>query len=274
MLARVLCVSISFPESPRWPPANPAKYGLDCKQHVVVGVAAGDVQRHHRYESVSQLLSRILWGRKLTDAEIACLIGHEMAMGALLDSDEQWCLVLEDDALPASNSAGLINNLGRTVLTSPAIFSLWSLDQETLVIDDKYSDQRESATLRAFPASAVAYLINREAATVALTRRWTILSTADWPQWSADVEFFYVRNSGMTHGEGESTIDLQSKPSGFTMKLVRLLLKVALIPYFLKPGAWGHSLSLYAKYTLVQPLRRRAARKQFRRTRYGAHRRF
>lgn len=144
----------------------------------------------------SEPSSRYAIDRPLSPAEIACVWGHQqMRKRFLTEFSDEWILLLEDDAdlltsrIPSAGDLAMLP-------AAPIIVTLLGCPADAMEIDRVSVDTERSFTrLLDPPDYAVAYLINRAAANVAVDSyaRHKIDSVPDWPyRWSRQVQFWAV----------------------------------------------------------------------------------
>lgn len=149
---------------------------------------------------------RARFGRQPLESEIGCAAAHNSAYTALLHSPFTWGLVLEDDALVIDDDE--LHNIVSAVLENvePAncVISLYS---ESPIFADA-SQRVASITLlrlRLAPHGAVAYMLDRAAATNLLEAQSPIASVSDWPPSSSQVSYSFIRNSAIAHATSKET---------------------------------------------------------------------
>jgi hypothetical protein len=143
----------------------------------------------------SKRASRLLLGRDMSSAEVACVIGHRRMMMALVASGAKYAFFFEDDAAIESDLRPLLSILS-FISGQRAVVLLGSSNHV-----DPSDEARPRygwnggviAQLQAPGTGAFAYLMTREAAQFALARYHgrKVDSVADWPLgWSHDVTFW------------------------------------------------------------------------------------
>jgi GR25 family glycosyltransferase involved in LPS biosynthesis len=137
---------------------------------------------------VDQAAAKVLQRRPLTKPEVGCALAHRSAWTRLLDTDNDFALIFEDDAR-------LLNDPRSDSLTA-----LLQSDKPRLVLFDTYSDyavvRRQSQAGPYVQAllpmlGTWAYGVNRSAAELLLERGEPIRSVTDWPaRVSHRIQFF------------------------------------------------------------------------------------
>lgn len=88
-------------------------------------ISVGIVAHHSRYERAKKL-SDIVNAEVITvdqNGKLGAGANHELCYEWLADSDQQWSVILEDDALPCK---GFLDQLGQVLLSSPTdVLSLY-----------------------------------------------------------------------------------------------------------------------------------------------------
>ena len=143
-------------------------------------------------QKVDQLSNIIFLGRKLSENEIKCLLGHAAIIKKTLSC---WSIVLEDDSIVNSN---YFSDFTKTVeylqISKPAILLLYigkngvfsKINSRSLADTNLYL-----AKCLAVPTGAVGYAINPAAADE-LRKAQKFIGNADWPTWARRVSFFGV----------------------------------------------------------------------------------
>jgi hypothetical protein len=210
---------------------------------------------------VDQNAAKVFMGRKLTVGEAGAALAHLEAYRTLLATEDEWGLVLEDDARlidePCEVLAGfngprtgaqIVLLYGRAVVASDVV--TWSRAQFT------------GYQLASLPVSAVAYVINRAGAELLLRSSTPLVSPADWPRRGAyAIDFscaypfvFAPRNDDETSASavGERT-DPARRPIRHVASKVAGVLH---IKWLLRSSAYG-AYSVYLGNEVVGPFVRR-----------------
>ena len=116
--------------------------------------------------------SRVRFPRELTKGEVGCFLSHRKCWQRLLESDEQWALIIEDDikisdsASPFMTSTDWIpSNVDICKLSSSVPVEHGRILEETITLDGGIS---LVAALSPPPLGTQCYLISRKAAKTAL----------------------------------------------------------------------------------------------------------
>jgi len=141
-----------------------------------------------------RLFEFLLNGRVLTRGERGCTLAHINVRKAILDSNFEWNLVLEDDvSLPEDWLVRILAQLQ---------FPLRSLDPSVLILNtNPYSDFGvQISKLRIKPSLANAFLIHRRVIEEAKHKKLERFEIADWPTSFADAEFWTMSGLAMELG--------------------------------------------------------------------------
>ncbi len=175
--------------------------------------------------------AELIFGRGLTIGEIGCWFAHRITYENILARGSEWSLILEDDAgLPRAIWSDLPSWVAPLDATRPIILSLFAQEAPR----GHRVEAPPGVDMRALPyapTNTVAYVMNRRAVAVALKGPRRAISTADWPPWSLDVDFFLMSESPVKH-EAQSLIGARPDPSFALRPLVRLASVVS-------PRAWA-----------------------------------
>ena len=169
-------------------------------------------------KSASKKRIRHLVGRDMANTEIANVLGHRLIYEEFLKTENEWALVLEDDSFPTENFD--LNKFDLKSLSIPSIVNLSGIDQlikefgelpclllGTHNISNSESEFYVYRTL-GNTFGTWAYLINREAAKIAIHNFKSVDSTADWPHaWRNKVSFSRPEKSLFTVSLEGSIID-------------------------------------------------------------------
>ena len=146
------------------------------------------------------------FGRRPLESEMGCAAVHVEAYKTFLSTSFSWALVFEDDALIVDEEdlrlkvSSLVNHVeptGRVIslFTEGPIFPISSI----------VCGQLEVLNLRVPPQGAVAYLVDRAAASKLVATQNPISSVADWPTTSRLVDFDFVPNMPIEHATSMTT---------------------------------------------------------------------
>lgn len=186
---------------------------LDFECVLIPGIDSKLISNLEATKIVSQKAARIVLGREISIGEACCSLVHLQAYTDFVHSENEWVLILEDDAVLLDEK---IKEFDFSLkISTPTILKVSSPTHEDSYIDTlRHADDiLVSAAgfkrLR-FPTSmAHSYLINRSAAKIAVanTPREKIHFTADWPYlWDAEVSFWQSESDFFVQ-VGDSLID-------------------------------------------------------------------
>ena len=189
------------------------------------------------------LIEFALNGRSLSSGERGCSQAHMGARQAIINSDFDWALVLEDDVYLPEN---WVEEIAARVSLSTLHPSIVLLNT-----DLHFNLGPEIVKLRHKPSLANAFLVHRavlESRPYAWLEKFEI---ADWPISFADVDFFTVSNLV----EDAKAISLIGKrPRSRLAYLMSVLFRIPLLP--LSSWITGVPICKLAKWTLLAPIRR------------------
>jgi hypothetical protein len=182
-------------------------------------------------------------GRLLTSGEIAAREAHRGALAAFLKTDSTVAFIIEDDAdcsTAGSDLTSAIHNFGEMHGRS-----IWSLYPPNRSVSSQSSSMYPKKFSLKYAPGAVAYLVNRAAAEIAISTP-DLGEKADWPGWMGRMSYRFmpVYSIGMT--ESMSLVGHRSFIS--SNPVIRFSRYVCLAlggPYLLKPMNFGHSLKTY-----------------------------
>lgn len=109
---------------------------------------------------------------QLIDTEVGCFLSHKKCWQALLDSTEQWALIMEDDIELSSDAMSYMSDES-WIPDGVSIVQLHVFCNYPKILSHKTVKPLESGRklirqYRPAPMGCLAYLINREAATLAI----------------------------------------------------------------------------------------------------------
>lgn len=118
-------------------------------------------------------------GRKLTNSEIACAIGHKRAYQRFLDSGFEYCLILEDDAILEPELGVFLSN--RSYVGSGVVLLAHRMARvyRSTAIDTATGHQIFSGANS--PVCACGYIVDRAAAKQLIDANTPVHSVTDWP---------------------------------------------------------------------------------------------
>lgn len=143
---------------------------------------------------VDESKSKILLGRKLSDAELGCALAHRSAIRLahhVLSNDHriQWVLIVEDDA--ESNEANyelIAKELLSSSLNVPSIVSYFHGNTIS------HCSERESSIKRSrsWPTGTVCYAINRPGTNeLSQFLEFPVNYVADWPRFFLRLDIYH-----------------------------------------------------------------------------------
>jgi GR25 family glycosyltransferase involved in LPS biosynthesis len=176
----------------------------NLEPEVVYGVDGRNKSRFFFRGNRHDFLSWLHIGRKLSNEEIACALGHRLIYDLIQKERWGWALVCEDDAIPQIEYSreyiyALIEEIeeieGVDEKICPKIIHLGPplLDETDLEED---SSLLRSVRIFNAPIGTYAYLINAEAVNVICTnpKSRDFISPCDWPtQWREKIRFYRSR---------------------------------------------------------------------------------
>ena len=230
--------------------------GYSC--NIMWGEDARD--RPTRLNFILRNLSKVVNKREISVGEYCCAIGHQRILKSFLDSEQNWGLILEEDA-NIIDDISTIEALTKDK-SGPTIVHLAGIDQilrsaskETFWLRDAHAEMVENEEVVLFRVvgnvfGAFGFLINREAAEIAVSgnNRLRFPQLADWPStWRYKINFFITDKAFISVETNESELvkdrsklldsSLSSINSTFILKLrgwFKLLLNLFLIEPILK----------------------------------------
>jgi glycosyl transferase family 25 len=147
---------------------------------------------------INQSLAQAQYGRKLTNGEACCTIGHAKIAKKFLESNEDWALVLEDDVILDENFNLALDQIEKELHTI-SLNSIIQLSGYDFV--DKYPLKRiaNSSLVRLVTGgyTTSAYILGRNAAETILKHSdlQTTFSLADWPfHWRWMMHFYKAKD--------------------------------------------------------------------------------
>jgi glycosyl transferase, family 25 len=108
-------------------------------------------------------------GKHASRNEIACYVSHLGALNAFLETDDESCMILEDDAILSPDLARLLDRLDEKSAEWDMVFLYGNHSAMPLPLA-KLDRGRELVGYFARQSGAVAYLVNRRAAKAFVTR--------------------------------------------------------------------------------------------------------
>lgn len=126
----------------------------------------------------------MLYGRELRSGEIGCALAHRECYTRLLETEAEWALIFEDDAVIADEESlrtahALINGLA--AIRDPAVIMLYGRRMSSDSRRQTSIAGRRIVRLAQTPTTTTAYYINRSAASLILESGLPLRNPADWP---------------------------------------------------------------------------------------------
>jgi GR25 family glycosyltransferase involved in LPS biosynthesis len=158
--------------------------------HILDSSAKVDFQAHD--SEIDQKSNSIFLGRILSNNEKRALLSHAFI---IKESSNDWLVVLEDDAiLNKQLFSNFLSEIGNLHLSAPTILLLYHGKNGVFVRKKRTLIDGSSLSFHrclALPSGAVSYAINLAAVKIVQNCR-KYVGTADWPTWSANIDFYGV----------------------------------------------------------------------------------
>ena len=204
----------------------------------------------HEKVNLKSCMSRM--GVKISKQLIGCALSHKKVYEQFLTQSSNWALILEEDVRLGDDFHQVISDIEDGLrFQGPTIVQLFTRG-ERFVSRKEFSDLESNYQFFKFsstPGQAAAYLINREAASLALTYP-KIDGPSDWPNWSARVAFMGVFPFCVSENGDESSIG----STGITTFRYRMrVLEVVLGIHYFRYMKMYPSASAYFKIN-VKPI--------------------
>lgn len=176
----------------------------NLEPEIVYGIDGRNKPRFFFRSNRHDFLSWLHIGRRLSNEEIACALGHRLIYDLIQKERWEWALICEDDAIPQVEFSheyihALINEIKEMQCmgeeSSPKIIHLGPplLDERDL---EKDLSLLRSVRISNAPVGTYAYLINAAAVNVicANSKSRDFISPCDWPtQWRGEIRFYRSR---------------------------------------------------------------------------------
>lgn len=164
---------------------NPYVYFLNL---IFVDAFDGRNMQHEELEAIFQQNKAFkIYGRKLIGPEVGCTMSHRQCLSRLVDSQQEACLIFEDDlVLPVNDISSELTSIYRYTASAsrPTIVLLsgdyWYTSKKTIQQSTRLAKVREAVCSHA-------YFINRSAAEIILSEKPYTLAD-DW---------YSIRNKGI-----------------------------------------------------------------------------
>lgn len=204
-----LVIGISMPDRG----VTPFLLDAEAKGWPTIRLPAIDLRDANREEVLSLQdgeASRFFYGHPLTGTQLGCTLTHAVALERFLASDQDWALILEEDARAASRkTASIISDLcSKLDPGQPTVVSLYSRLLPRTWRGGISASRQLSVFQSALPLpGTVAYLISRAGACHAVeqTRGLPVAFRADWPSWITRMKFKFVYPWPFLHDEASPT---------------------------------------------------------------------
>jgi GR25 family glycosyltransferase involved in LPS biosynthesis len=183
-------------------------------------------------------------GRDPLPGEIGCAKSHLNVYSKMINNENSWALILEDDA-EILNSTELFHAIQAFVsddVQFPAVYSLYT---ENFPIKNLHLEQvkQEFIKTKIAPPTTVAYLINNQAARLFLQIQNPIKFVADWPFTGDKCQFYLTTRTLFFHHNNNSSIVLSKD----TNRELRVHRKIAIwsLFWFVKNRRFFGNLTRY-----------------------------
>jgi GR25 family glycosyltransferase involved in LPS biosynthesis len=147
--------------------------------------------------------------RPLTSGELGCLRSHQKAWLKFLETENEWSIILEDDAILDSEFSNFFHSVRGFETKKPTILSAyWPMAIYHKKIKGLPNRVPNSQFLKVIvpPYSTVCYAVNRKAVESHFELPYLEITTADWPISTYIFDFFVYKENAIRHSEGVSTI--------------------------------------------------------------------
>lgn len=220
--------------------------------------------RRYTADELSEFLDKEVCQRTgyypLAGGEIGCAHSHLSIYSSLRNSEWDWVIILEDDAVLESHFGYLRQVLDALTSRTPRILSLGpplGIPTRPWTRLAHYAGTDEIELVRYFtpPTRTLGYAINQSAL------RWAaqfdrVTGLADWPPWAFKVEFWGVSDRFVTQAAGSGVSTIAGREA-FISSRRKHLGRISVGAQAVKPGA-ARSYSqvlggyrAYARYVLI-----------------------
>lgn len=160
--------------------------------------------------NINQKFPGFIYGRDLLPTEVAASLGHIAIYQELLNSPNEWALILEDDAQIAPKLMEFISKLidykkpAVITLNSGAGFRFYKL---SIIPRGLHKKIVEISRLLELPSLAHGYLVNKQAVLMMdFGKMKNLISVADWPYiWPSSFEYYMTKINYVSVGDKNST---------------------------------------------------------------------
>lgn len=191
----------------------------DLNPVVIIGFDGRNKSKSHFKDKRHDFLSWVNMGRRITNEEIACGLGHLKIYNTAKDLDLTWFLICEDDTFPRESL--VVEEIYQVLKDWQSHFSLQESKVPTIIhlgpplqgeIDNPLKSQEFDLIipLSTAPLGTYAYLINSEAINLICKhpKSQNFISPCDWPtQWVDDVQFYRTKTPKLLTGLSSSYIE-------------------------------------------------------------------
>lgn len=162
----------------------------------------------------SKSLMKLISQRTITIGEVGCALAHRVAMNKFLNSDHQFGLFFEDDAVVIEefDFEILVNFLDSHL---PVIIVLGWIPGFAISKNSQILSSEEIIELITPPSCTFAYAMNRPAANLMIDSHEKIIDLPDWPIYTLNKVKFYAPRwpwATTNHDPKFSTIGVRSAP--------------------------------------------------------------
>lgn len=192
-------------------PRNMDLVKLDCVD-LITGID-GRVSGFQIPATINQDSNQIILGTRLSNSQAAAVLSHRLAQTTF---DENWCCVLEDDAviLDLQKFYESLNQIETLKTKKPTIILLYvgfgGVVSKTLRIGKNFS----LANVLSPPTGAVAYALNAPARDL-ISDQPKISGVPDWPTWVSNIKMYSLVPNTVSHDPGEVSLYSVNMPGDF-----------------------------------------------------------
>ena len=206
--------------------------GFGLKYQIAPGVVPNEID-YRAGLLHSKFITKLISQRNLSIGEVGCSLAHRDAMARLLNSNQKFGIIFEDDAeVVAEFNFDILIELLDSKL--PMIVELGWVPGSAVSKNPQILLSEGLIELITAPTSTFAYAINRPAANLMIDSHEKIIDLADWPIYTLNkVHFYAPRFPWVTsnHDPEFSTIGVRSLPIS-TKPIGVLVSRVRLATYF------------------------------------------
>ena len=181
--------------------------------HLISGID-GRVSGFQIPSTINQDSNQIILGTRLSNSQAAAVLSHRLAQ---ISFDENWCCVLEDDAviLDLQKFYEGLNEIEKLRTKKPTIVLLYAgfggVVGKTLRIGKNFS----LADVLSLPTGAVAYALNAQARNL-ISNQTTISGVPDWPTWVSSMKMYSLVPNTVSHDPGQVSLYSANMPRDFS----------------------------------------------------------